>query len=185
MLRQRDCASFKSLSVSQMSDELETMLMIDKVEELIMLYKISAKDSPLEINFNHQLSDKTAMWQGYAGYLFQIIQNLLSNIDRYAYPEGQGGKVEITLQVADLKGSEAFCLSIEDFGIGMDEDALARIFDAFYTTGRNKGGSGLGMAITHNLVTSALQGTIDVTSTLQQGTKTTFCFPQSIKKTIK
>jgi signal transduction histidine kinase len=174
---------FKSLSVSQMSDELETMLMIDKVEELIMLYKISAQDSPLEINFSHQLSDKTSIWQGYAGYLFQIIQNLLSNVDRYAYPEGGGGKVDISLQASNLKGSKAFCLRVQDFGIGMDEKTLARIFDAFYTTGRNKGGSGLGMAITHNLVTSALQGTIDVTSTLQQGTTTTFCFPQTIKKT--
>ncbi len=171
---------FKSLSVSQMTDELETMLIIDKVEELLMLYKISAKDSLLVINFRSEIKDKTTMWQGYAGYLFQIMQNLLSNIDRYAYPENQGGTVEVILNTTSLKSNKAFCITIQDFGVGMDEEAVARIFDAFYTTGRNKGGSGLGMAITHNLVTSALQGTIEVDSTPQLGTTTTFCFPQTI-----
>jgi len=171
---------FKSLSVSQMSDELESMLMIDKVEELIMLYKISARDSPLAIHFQHDLDDKTLMWQGYAGYLFQIIQNLLSNIERYAYPDGQVADVEINLHTTRLNNEDAFCLQVKDNGIGMDKEAVARIFDAFYTTGRGQGGSGLGMAIVHNLVTIPLKGTIEVESELNKGTQTTLCFPQSI-----
>ena len=171
---------FKSLSVSQMSDELESMLMIDKVEELIMLYKISARDSALAIRFQPDLEDKTLMWQGYAGYLFQILQNLLSNIERYAYPNGQGGEVEIRLQATSLNNEAAFCLRVKDNGCGMDKEAVARIFDAFYTTGRGQGGSGLGMAIVHNLVTTALKGTIEVESEPNKGTQTTICFPQTI-----
>jgi signal transduction histidine kinase len=172
---------FKSLSVSQMSDELEEILIIDKIEELIMLYKISARDSSLAIHFQHQLDDKTLMWRGYSGYLFQIIQNLLSNIERYAYPDKKGGNVEIKLNTSILNNEKAFCLQISDFGIGMDKASLERIFDAFYTTGRNKGGSGLGMAIVHNLVTSALKGTINVKSMPKKGILTTICFPQYIE----
>jgi signal transduction histidine kinase len=175
---------FKSLSVSQMSDELEEMLIVDKIEELIMLYKISTQTSSLAINFHHELNDKTLMWNGYSGYLFQIIQNLLSNIERYAYPDKKGGNVEIKLNHSTLNNEKAFCLQVIDFGIGMDEASLERIFDAFYTTGRGKGGSGLGMAIVHNLVTSALKGTINVKSMPEQGTLTTICFPQHIDNEV-
>lgn len=171
---------FKSLSVSQMTDELENMLIVDKIEELIMLYKISARDSVLAIHFQDDLEDKTLMWQGYAGYLFQIIQNLLSNIERYAYANEQNGAVEIRLHATSLNNEAAFCLQVKDNGIGMDKDAVARIFDAFYTTGRGQGGSGLGMAIVHNLVTTALKGTIEVKSKPNEGTQTTICFPQTI-----
>jgi len=36
-------------------------------------------------------------WFGYPGYLTQVIMNFLQNIERYAYPDGKGGKVDITI----------------------------------------------------------------------------------------
>ena len=172
---------FKSLSVSQMSDELEKIHIIDKIEELIMLYKISDRDCQLDIQFSHTLKDKYTLWQGYLGYLFQIIQNLLSNIDRYAYPDNPKGKVEISLELSTLSDKAAFCLQVKDFGVGMDEETIARIFDPFYTTGRDKGGSGLGMSIIYNIITAPLQGSINIKSEQQKGTTTTLYFPQIIE----
>jgi signal transduction histidine kinase len=176
---------FKSLSVSQMSDELEKIHIIDKIEELIMLYKISDRECQLDIRFSHTLDDKYTIWQGYLGYLFQIIQNLLSNIDRYAYPNDPKGKVEISLHSATLVDKSAFCLQVKDFGVGMDEETISRIFDPFYTTGRDKGGSGLGMSIIYNIITSPLQGSINIKSEQQKGTTTTLYFPQIIEEIVE
>ncbi|MEN8217559.1 MAG: HAMP domain-containing sensor histidine kinase [Pseudomonadota bacterium] len=165
---------FKSISVEQLTDSLETVDLVDKLDEQLMLYKVGARNSKLDIAVKSQLAEK--QWQGYPGYLFQIMQNLLSNIDRYAYSDG--GKVVVSVKSTREKGVPSFLVSVQDFGAGMSEESVSRIFDAFYTTGRNQGGSGLGMAIVHNIVTSALKGSIEVSSQLGKGTTFTLCFPQ-------
>ena len=59
-----------------------------------------------------------------------------------------------------------------DNGDGIPANNRERIFDAFFTTKRGQGGSGLGMNIVHNLVTQKLQGEIECEST--PGVVTTF-----------
>ena len=51
-------------------------------------------------------------------------------------------------------------LEFSDDGKGMDANQLARIFEPFYTTRRGEGGSGLGLYICYNIVTTQLGGTI-------------------------
>ena len=46
----------------------------------------------------------------------------------------------------------------------MDQEQCARVFEAFYTTKRHQGGTGLGMNIVHNLVTRKLHGQIECAS---------------------
>jgi two-component system NtrC family sensor kinase len=53
----------------------------------------------------------------------------------------------------------------------MTSEVLAHIYDPFYTTRRSTGGSGLGMNIVYNLVTSKLLGQIETTSQPGQGLK--------------
>jgi signal transduction histidine kinase len=170
---------FKSISVDQLTDSLETVDLVNKLDEQLMLYKVGARNSKLDIAVESELAEK--QWQGYPGYLFQIMQNLLSNIDRYAYSDG--GKVVVSVKSTRVKDVPSFLVSVQDFGAGMSEESVSRIFDAFYTTGRSQGGSGLGMAIVHNLVTSALKGSIEVSSQLGKGTTFTLCFPQSLSDT--
>ena len=101
----------------------------------------------------------------------------MNNIERYAYPDQMGGKVEIRLTTQQ----EQFVLVVADFGQGMSEEDAARVFDLFYTTGRHKGGTGLGMSIVHNLVNSAMKGQIELHSALNKGTRVTVRLPQSIE----
>jgi len=168
---------FKSISLEQLTDSLETVDLVEKLDEQLMLYKVAARDSKLDIALESGKSTHR-QWQGYPGYLFQIMQNLLSNIDSYAYSEG--GKVVVTVKSTRIKGVPSFLISVQDFGAGMSEESVSRVFDAFYTTGRSQGGTGLGMAIVHTLVTSALKGSIDVSSQLGQGTTFTLSFPQTL-----
>ena len=58
-----------------------------------------------------------------------------------------------------------------DDGKGMNEKTLSHIFEPFYTTRRNTGGSGLGMHIVYNLVTQTLKGKITAQSEPGKGSQ--------------
>ncbi len=169
---------FKSVSVDQLTDSLEQVDLGEKLDEYVFMYQMADRVSRLQINIECTLDIEERQWLGYPGFLFQVVQNLLANIERYAYSDGEEAKVEIGLRIID----SAFELTVTDFGKGMDEKACTRIFDAFFTTGRSIGGSGLGMAIVHNIVTSALKGRINVESELAKGTTMRVTFPREIEE---
>ncbi|NNU84900.1 sensor histidine kinase [Geobacillus sp. BMUD] len=96
----------------------------------------------------------------------QVFLNLLVNAIRYT-PEGGAVNVMIDEEPVMLQ------IDVSDTGIGIAPEHLPFLFDRFYRTDeartRNRGGTGLGLAIAKEFV-SAHGGTIDVHSTLGQGT---------------
>ncbi len=168
--------TFKSISVGQITDALETVELPRLLHEIVDLFKIKARLAGMQIHIHNEVEDH-AKWTGYSGYLTQILMNFLTNIERYAYPNQRGGEVNITLS---QPAADSFCLTVADQGEGMPEEDAARVFDVFFTTGRNIGGTGLGMSIVHNLVTRALQGDIELTSAPGQGTTVKVTFPTVI-----
>ena len=170
--------TFKNISVGQITDALETLMLPQLLEEIVDLFKVQARLSGLRINIDTSQAVQHGQWTGYSGYLTQALLNLLTNIERYAYPNKQGGEVRISLKNPDGSGFE---LEVSDYGKGMSEEDAARVFDVFFTTGRGQGGTGLGMSIVHSLVTSALQGEINLQSTLGKGTTIKIKLPQRIE----
>jgi signal transduction histidine kinase len=153
------------------------------VEDTVHLFSINARRARLAIDLQLQVHGDERLWDGYPGYLSQILLNLLSNIERYAYPDGVGGKVEISVAMDHEHHPPCFLLTVRDVGRGIPADDLAKVTEPFFTTGRSKGGTGLGMAIVHNLVTSALHGTLHIASQPGAGTTVTIRFPQVIPET--
>lgn len=101
----------------------------------------------------------------------QIMLNLLSNAIKFT-PEG--GVIGLNIkQLTKRNGQTYLQFIVSDTGIGMSEEFLERIFTPFEqennSISQKYGGTGLGMAITHNLV-SLLGGTIDVKSKPKEGT---------------
>ncbi|HWE59679.1 MAG TPA: HAMP domain-containing protein [Solirubrobacteraceae bacterium] len=92
--------------------------------------------------------------------LQQILRNLLSNAFKFT---AQGG---VTLRIARA-GEDAITFAVNDTGIGIVEDKLAVIFEAFQqadgTTSRTYGGTGLGLSISRELAL-ALGGELSVAS---------------------
>ena len=61
------------------------------------------------------------------------------------------------------------CYSIGDDGCSLDKESKAHLFDPFYTTRRDKGGTGLGAHIVYNLVTQRLKGSIELITKQKNG----------------
>jgi signal transduction histidine kinase len=98
-----------------------------------------------------------------AGALEQVLINLLMNAAQAA----DKSDAWIRLSVEHQENS-VLSIVIQDNGCGMDDTVRQKIFDPFFTTKAPGSGTGLGMAICHNLVTS-MGGTIQVESVLGQG----------------
>ncbi|HUJ58102.1 MAG TPA: PAS domain S-box protein [Kofleriaceae bacterium] len=105
-----------------------------------------------------------------ASRLGQVFLNLLVNAAQ-AIPEGHAEANEIRVRLASAGAASQAAIEIEDTGVGIPASVIGRIFDPFFTTKPVGLGVGLGLAISHQIVT-ALGGTITVTST--PGTGTTF-----------
>ena len=101
----------------------------------------------------------------------QIFSNLLSNAVKYTQ---EGGKIQFLVEECEAKSSvyAKYRFLVSDNGMGMSADFKETIFDPFTraeSSMTNKiQGTGLGMAITRNLV-KAMGGTIDLESKLGQG----------------
>ena len=104
-------------------------------------------------------------------HLMQIFSNLLSNAVKYTQ---EGGKIQFLVEECETTSSvyAKYRFLVSDNGMGMSADFKETIFDPFTraeSSAINKiQGTGLGMAITRNLV-KAMGGTIDVESELGQG----------------
>ena len=104
-------------------------------------------------------------------HLIQIFSNLLSNAVKYTQ---EGGKIQFLVEECETKSSvyAKYRFLVSDNGMGMSADFKETIFDPFTraeSSMTNKiQGTGLGMAITRNLV-KAMGGTIDLESELGQG----------------
>ncbi|MCL2889383.1 MAG: response regulator, partial [Eggerthellaceae bacterium] len=107
--------------------------------------------------------------------LSQVITNLLSNAVKFT-PEG--GKIKLCVEeVEKLERSTKLRFSVTDTGIGMSEEQISRLFNAFEqadgSVSRKYGGTGLGLVISKNIV-EKMGGRIWVES--QPGVGSTFSF---------
>lgn len=111
--------------------------------------------------------------------LNQVLLNLLSNAVKYTRAGGM-----VSMKVVERPGTSAgsamYEFHIKDTGIGMSEDFVAHIFEPFErehnSTISGIQGTGLGMAITKNIV-DMMNGTIEVTSKQGVGTESVVCLP--------
>ena len=143
---------------------------LDFITELNTIFhsQIDEKNQTLTIikeNIRHE-------WvNGDQVHLMQIFSNLVSNAVKYTQ---EGGKIQFLVEECETKSSvyAKYRFLVSDNGIGISADFKETIFDAFTraeSSVTNKiQGTGLGMAITKNLV-EAMGGTIDVESELGQG----------------
>ena len=107
--------------------------------------------------------------------LNRMLLNLVSNAYKFT-PEGGSVQVQLVQLDSAREGYGSYELRVKDTGIGMSEEFAHKIFDAFEreksATASGIAGTGLGMAITRNIV-DMMDGTIDVVSEQGRGTEFT------------
>ena len=112
--------------------------------------------------------------------LSQITNNLLSNAFKFT----SSGGVAVTIGRGTAEGM--IRIAVQDSGIGIPEDKLSKVFEAFEqvdaSTSRQYGGTGLGLAIARNLA-RALGGDLTLESRLGEGSRFTLTLPERIEAT--
>ena len=116
--------------------------------------------------------------------LRQILLNVIANAAKFT---PKGGRVDFRVKrLASFQGKTTLRFTVSDTGIGISEEFLPHVFDAFAqedsTVANKYGSSGLGMAITKNLVTM-MNGNISVAS--EKGKGTTFTISLTLVESVQ
>jgi len=165
---------FKSLSTSQAVAVVEEVDLTAVVDDVLALFAPKARAAGLTIDVRDERLNPTEPWVGNQGCLAEALLNLLSNVERYAYPPDSGGCVDIVLGGDDGR----LDVTVRDFGQGIPPESLDQVWEPFFTTGRAQGGTGLGLAVVHNLVTDGMHGSAEIRSHPGLGTTVRLRFPR-------
>ena len=148
----------KETSLPEIMHDLKTIVQSDISSKQLEFYIDTA-----DVVNEHVLCDKLR--------LNQVLLNLLSNAMKFTMPGGIVS-VRVTQIGAASDGWASYEFQVKDTGIGMSQDFLAHVFDPFErertSTVSGIQGTGLGMAITKNIV-DMMDGSISVTSEVGKG----------------
>jgi signal transduction histidine kinase/CheY-like chemotaxis protein len=155
------------------------------IEETLKLLSASL---PSTITLYKNLKKNTGPIMGDPTQIHQIIMNLGTNAE-FAM-RGTTGSLDVTLDEVDIDSLTAdhtpgleigpyVRLTMADSGQGIAPEVLSRIFDPFFTTKPVGEGSGMGLSVTHGIV-SDHHGAISVHSVQGSGTTFTLYFPQTV-----
>lgn len=158
--------SFKQISVDQTSEEKREFNLNTYINEILISINNVLKQTNISVIVKDD--DKISL-NSYPGAFSQIFTNLILNSLKHGYTKDEFGTIIIQLK----KENNKTLIIYTDDGKGIKKENLNKIFDPFFTTNRNNGGSGLGLNIIYNIVTSQLKGTISCDSTVNMGVKFT------------
>lgn len=170
-------ASFKQVAVDQASDAVRTINLKQYLEEVVRSLQPKYKNTQHKINI--QCQDNIILNLP-AGAISQIVTNLIMNSLIHGFSDKKHGKIDliITEQADDIE------FIYQDNGKGLTHEQLEKLFDPFFTTRRDQGGSGLGTHIILNLVKQTLHGDIHATSTLGEGLSYRISIPKTLPNKI-
>jgi len=123
----------------------------------------------------------------YAGQLNQVFMNILSNaidaMDSYNQHRSPADCIAepSTITIRTKQRGDRVVIQIADNGPGMSEQVQKRLFDPFFTTKAVGQGTGMGMSISHQVITERHKGTLQCSS--QPGQGATFVIEIPIRQT--
>ncbi|RLA36956.1 MAG: hypothetical protein DRR03_03200 [Gammaproteobacteria bacterium] len=131
----------------------------------------------LGVAFDCDVDPELPAWARFdATRLGQVLGNLLDNAIKFT-PDGA---VALRLERVEQDGSVWLRAVVSDTGIGIPQESIERIFDAFAqveeTLTRSHGGPGLGLAISNRLV-GMMGGRLEVNSSVGEGSRFSFAVP--------
>ncbi len=145
-----DILDFSRMEAGSLQLEAVPFSLRETIEQTAAVFAPTARKKGFELALDiaPSLPD---LFRGDPHRMRQILNNLISNAIKFTE------RGEVSIQCALVAGeAPCVCLAVRDSGIGIDAEAIGRIFDPFRqadnSTSRRYGGSGLGLAIVHDLV---------------------------------
>jgi PAS domain S-box-containing protein len=169
------------LEFSRKSDSShEPVDIVTLIEDAI---KLSSTDYNLKTNYAFKAIDIIRQFDPDVGkvrcsksQILQVLLNLFGNAAQaLAGGAETGARPEIVIRAASEDG--AVRLEVEDNGPGMEEDVRRRAFEPFFTTKPPGEGTGLGLSVSHFIVTHNHGGTMTVDSAPGKGARFTILLP--------
>lgn len=164
-----DLETISQLEIGALELDVEVYDIAQQVKDIFEALELQASKKNIRLQLAKKY-DKPLLVKADKFRVRQVLVNLITNSIKYGK---ENGKTIITLNLFD----EQVIVEIKDNGIGIAEKHLPRLFERFYRVdkgrSREQGGTGLGLAIVKHIIEAHNQ-TIDVTSTLNEGTTITF-----------
>jgi PAS domain S-box-containing protein len=132
-------------------------------------------------NLSFELDESLPMIYGHSNLIKQVFLNMIVNA-AHAIDERNKNKEEIIdgeIFISTSAKGELANITIKDNGNGIPDKSLKKIFDLFYTTKEVGKGTGQGLSMVYKTIVEKHQGTINVESTVGEGT--TFVIELPIK----
>jgi two-component system phosphate regulon sensor histidine kinase PhoR len=169
-----DLETISQLEVGTLELELEIYDIAQQVKDIVEALEFQASKKEIKLQLAKKY-DKPILVKADKFRVRQVLVNLITNSIKYGKDVG---KTIVSLNLFD----EQVIVEIKDNGIGIAEKHLPRLFERFYRVdkgrSREQGGTGLGLAIVKHII-EAHGETIDVTSTLNEGTAISFTLKRS------
>ena len=164
-----DILDFSKIEAGQMTLEVVDFNLADVVDDALLMFAQAAQDKGLTLSARFTPLDAPLALHGDPLRLRQVLINLVGNAVKFT----QEGAVWVrVVRVAQTESEALIRIGVEDTGIGIAPEALAKIFDHFSqadsSTTRQYGGTGLGLTICRRLL-GLMGGRIEVESTPGQG----------------
>ena len=128
------------------------------VRDCLSLVEHQLKHDGIEVRID--LYDPSCLISGNFSQLQQVVLNLISN-SRYALNEryrdggsGEGKRIEISSTEAVLEGRAYYRVTVRDYGTGIPQSILDKMFEPFFTSKPATQGSGLGLSISYGIVSN-------------------------------
>jgi PAS domain S-box-containing protein len=153
------------------------------IKEALKLLRASI---PSTIEFRQDIGTQPSIVCATPTQIHQVIMNLCTNAAHAM--QQNGGLLEVKLENVDLAPEQCegkadmlpgpySCLTVQDTGEGIDPANLERIFEPYFTTKEQTGGTGLGLSMVHGIIKS-FGGTLSVESRVGEGTTFTIYLPR-------
>jgi len=135
----------------------------DFIEEVLADFTLQLSETEIKVvrAYCQKLKDVKIDQSQMQKAISNIIQNGIQAMPR-------GGKIYVTTERIVAESGDMAVISIRDTGVGIPEEIMVKIFDAYFTTRNKEGGTGLGLAMTRKII-ELHNGNIDVESMVGAG----------------
>ena len=164
--------SFKQVAADRNYSDQRIFDLGDLTEQVVMSLRPGLRKHHLTLTVDCQ---PNLIMNSYPGPYGQVLTNLFLNSVAHAFPDGKPGTIDIKVRESGKDNVEVI---FSDNGCGMSLDVRRRAFDPFFTTRRDRGGTGLGLHIVYSIVTNRLGGRLDLDSEPGRGTRIQIVLPR-------